>query len=226
MSDARQIVIAIDGYSSCGKSTLAKDLANSLHYLYIDSGAMYRAFTLHLLRNRISLYDQSSIQEALHEMDIHFQRIGNATHTFLNQEDVEQEIRTMEVSNFVSQVATLQAVRKAMVKKQKAWGVRKGVVMDGRDIGTVVFPNAELKLFLVADMEVRVERRFLELRARGKAITRKSIRQNLYLRDYIDATRSFSPLLRAEDAVEINNTNLLVQEQLALALTLVSQRAR
>ena len=212
-----KITIAVDGYSSCGKSTLAKDLASRLAYTYIDSGAMYRAVTLYFLRHHIHLDDEEQVRQALDDISIRF---GPQNHTLLNNEDVEGEIRKMEVSNFVSQVSAIPAVRRAMVKLQQAMGKEKAIVMDGRDIGTVVFPDAELKVFLTAEPEVRAQRRYLELKSKGTESSLEEVRQNLSLRDHIDSTREDSPLRQAADAQVIDNTHLNRAEQLEYALKL------
>ncbi|MCB9287209.1 MAG: (d)CMP kinase [Lewinellaceae bacterium] len=212
-----KIIIAIDGYSSCGKSTLAKGMAARLGYMYIDSGAMYRAVTLFFLRHQISLQDEEQVRKALNEINISF---NAQNHTILNGEDVESEIRRMSVSNYVSQVSAIPIVRRAMVRQQQAMGRGKGIVMDGRDIGTVVFPEAELKIFLTADPEIRVQRRFDELKNKGIKSSLEEVRQNLRHRDHIDSTREDSPLLQAPDAVVIDNSNMAREEQLEYALEL------
>ncbi|HQU61003.1 MAG: (d)CMP kinase [Phaeodactylibacter sp.] len=212
----KQITIAIDGYSSCGKSTLAKGLAAKLGYTYIDSGAMYRAVTLYFLRNEIPLKDAKQVDAALESITIRFASANN--HTLLNGEDVEEEIRQMPVSNLVSPVSAIPAVRRAMVRLQQAMGKDKGIVMDGRDIGTVVFPTAELKIFLTADPEVRAQRRYDELLTKGVPSSLESVRANLQHRDHIDSTREDSPLRQAEDAIVIDNTYLNEAQQLQKAL--------
>ena len=212
-----KIIIAIDGYSSCGKSTLAKGMASRLRYIYIDSGAMYRAVTLFFLRHNVSLDDAEQTRQAVENITISFNADNR---TILNGEDVENEIRQMEVSNHVSQVSALPAVRRALVRQQQAMGQQKGIVMDGRDIGTVVFPNAELKIFLTADPEKRVQRRFEELKSKGIKSSVEDVRQNLSQRDRIDSTRGDSPLRQATDAIVIDNTQMTRDEQLAYALEL------
>jgi len=219
-----QIIIAIDGHSSCGKSTLAKGLAKALHYAYLDTGAMYRAVTLYFLDNGIDHNDPQAVEEALGQIEIHFERIQGKNHTFLNGKDVERDIREMRVSAFVSPVSTISAVRRAMVAQQKAMGRRRGIVADGRDIGTVVFPDAEVKIFLTADVNVRTSRRHLELAARGIDADWDAIRANLLERDQIDSGRADSPLRKADDAVVIDNTLLSEEEQLDMALDLVYAR--
>ena len=212
-----KITIAIDGFSSCGKSTLARGLASRLGYTYIDSGAMYRAVTLFFLRHNISLENEEQARRALEAIHISFDA-GNRT--LLNGEDVENEIRQMEVSNFVSQVSAIPAVRRAMVRQQQAMGRGKGIVMDGRDIGTVVFPKAELKIFLTADPEKRARRRYEELMDKGVKSSMEEVSRNLRHRDQIDSTREDSPLRRADDAVVIDNTHLTRDEQLEYAVEL------
>lgn len=215
-----KITIAIDGYSSCGKSTLAKGLAKRLHYLHIDSGAMYRAVTLYFLRHLVNIENETEVGSALRDISIHLGFERESQVTWLNDENVEAAIREPEVSEFVSNVATLSAVRKEMVAQQRKMGEKKGLVMDGRDIGTVVFPDAELKLFLVADTDVRVERRWLELQANGLMIDPKDVRKNLLLRDHIDSTRLDSPLRQAKDATVIDTSYLTEKEQLQIAYDL------
>lgn len=216
----KKIVIAIDGYSSCGKSTLAKALAAALRFAYIDSGAMYRAVTLYLLQNNIDPADENAVAGALPYITIHFENQGMSNHTFLNGEDVEEAIRQMNVSENVSQVSIISAVRRAMVRQQQAMGQLRSIVMDGRDIGTVVFPNAELKIFLTADPEVRAQRRYKELMDKGVEVSMEAVRRNLAERDHIDSTRADSPLRQAEDAIVLDNTHLTHEEQLEKALAL------
>ncbi|SFC11028.1 cytidylate kinase [Parapedobacter composti] len=211
-------IIAIDGYSSCGKSTLAKALAKKLGYLYVDSGAMYRAVTLYFIRNGVPLDDGRRVAEALDDIHIDFHIEPDRTWISLNGEDVSDEIRQMYVSDFVSEVSALRAVRKAMVAQQQRMGADKDIVMDGRDIGTTVFPDADLKLFMTADPKVRAERRFLELERKGENITLEEVFENLAHRDYIDTTRQESPLVRAADAIVLDNTDLNEQEQLQFVL--------
>jgi cytidylate kinase len=215
----KKIVIAIDGHSSCGKSTLARDLARDLGYAYIDTGAMYRAVTLFFLNHDVDLQDENAVREALQHIHIEF-RVSEQglNQTFLNGKPVEDAIRQMRVSEQVSQVATISAVRRAMVAQQQAMGRKRGVVLDGRDIGTVVFPDAELKIFLTASEDVRVGRRLKEIRAKGQQITEAEVRENLRLRDHIDSTREDSPLKKAPDARILDNSDLNREEQLAVAL--------
>lgn len=220
----KRIIIAIDGHSACGKSTLAKGLAKSLHYAYLDSGAMYRAVTLYFIDNQIDYNDATAVEEALKHIEIHFERIDGQNRTFLNGRDVERDIREMRVSEHVSPVSAISAVRRAMVRQQQAMGRRRGIVADGRDIGTVVFPDAELKIFLVADLDVRTSRRHLELAAKGIDADWNEIQRNLLERDRIDSSRADSPLRQADDAVVIDNTLLSEEEQLEKALALVMER--
>lgn len=219
------IIIAIDGHSSCGKSTLAKGLAKALHYAYLDTGAMYRAVTLYFLDHGIDYNDAAAVEEALQQIAIHFERIDGKNHTYLNGEDVERKIREMRVNDHVSPVSAISAVRRAMVAQQKAMGRRRGIVADGRDIGTVVFPDAELKIFLTADIDVRTSRRHLELAARGIDAEWDDIRRNLIERDHIDSSRADSPLHQAKDAIVIDNTLLSEEEQLERALGFARQVA-
>ena len=220
----KKIIVAIDGLSSCGKSTLAKALAKSLHYAYLDSGAMYRAVTLFFLEKNVDYNDPDAVEATLHDIEIHFERIEGQNHTFLNGRDVERDIRTMAVSEHVSPVSTISAVRRAMVRQQQAMGKRRGIVADGRDIGTVVFPHAELKIFLVADSDVRTSRRHLELAAKGIDGDWNQIHNNLLERDRIDSGRADSPLRQADDSVVIDNTLLSEEQQHDRALSLAKQR--
>ena len=220
MHQERRIIIAIDGYSSCGKSTLARALAKRMHYLHVDTGAMYRAVTLYFLRNNIDYIDPVAVDNALEEISIHLGFENDCQVTWLNGENVEEAIREPEVNELVSNVSTLSAVRKEMVAQQQRMGKGKGLVMDGRDIGTVVFPDAELKLFLIADTGVRVERRWLELTEKGLQIDREKVKENLLIRDHIDSTRLDSPLRQAEDATVIDTSYLSEKEQLQIAYDL------
>lgn len=224
MDKTKPIIIAIDGYSSCGKSTLAKGMAKTLGYVYLDSGAMYRAVTLYFLNKGIHYNDPEAVVEALGYINIHFERIEGQNHTFLNGADVERNIREMYVSEHVSPVSAISSVRRAMVRQQQAMGRKRGLVADGRDIGTVVFPDAELKIFLTADPNVRTSRRHLELAAKGIDAEWDDIRRNLLERDRIDSTRADSPLRQAEGAVVIDNTLLSEDEQLFKALELADKR--
>jgi cytidylate kinase len=222
----KKIIVTIDGFSSCGKSTLAKQLAQELNYVFIDSGAMYRAITLYFLRLDVDLKDQTAINEALHQITLQFQFNAEAgkSDMYLNGENVESAIRDMEVSNSVSDVAALEAVRVFAVAQQQQMGVQKGIVMDGRDIGTTVFPQAELKIFVTADPAVRAARRFTEMKATNPTITLEEVSANLQMRDHIDSTRAISPLRQAEDALVLDNSHLSRDEQLALALQWVKER--
>ncbi|MFN0214032.1 MAG: (d)CMP kinase [Saprospiraceae bacterium] len=220
----KRIIVAIDGLSSCGKSTLAKALAKSLHLAYLDSGAMYRAVTLYFLENKVDYQDPKAVSEALQHIEIHFERIDGQNRTFLNGRDVERDIREMVVNDHVSPVSAISEVRRAMVAQQQALGKRRDIVADGRDIGTVVFPDAELKIYLTADADVRTSRRHLELAAKGIDAEWEEIQQNLLERDRIDSSRADSPLRKADDAVVIDNTLMSEEQQLEKALELVRER--
>ena len=217
------ITIAIDGHSSCGKSTMAKDLAKEIGYIYIDTGAMYRAVTLFALQNGLiseAGIDEDGLRQHLPEVMITF-RLNEETgrpDTYLNGICVEREIRSMEVSNYVSPIATLGFVREAMVDLQRLMGAAKGVIMDGRDIGTVVFPDAELKVFVTASVDVRAQRRYDELTAKGEACNFDEIRANVMERDRIDSTRAISPLRQADDAIVLDNSHMTIPEQKAWLL--------
>lgn len=215
---SKNIVVAIDGYSSCGKSTLAKALAKELQFIYVDSGAMYRAVTLYFLRNHIDLNNPEQVAEALKNIHLNFHSRDYQTHITLNDEEVSDEIRLMPVSENVSPVSAIREVRKEMVAQQQRMGRSKNIVMDGRDIGTTVFPNAQLKLFMTADPKVRAERRFKELQPNNPDITLEEVFENLAHRDYSDTTRKESPLMRAEDAIILDNTNITPEQQLQFAL--------
>lgn len=212
------IVVAIDGYSSCGKSTLAKALAKKLHFIYVDSGAMYRAVALYFLRNNIDMSDHVQIAEALKNIHLNFHSRDYQTHITLNDEEVSEEIRQMPVSDKVSAVAAIHEVRAEMVCQQQRMGKSKNIVMDGRDIGTVVFPHAQIKLFMTADPKIRAERRYKELLPTNPTITLEEVFENLAHRDYADTTRKESPLIRADDAIILDNTDLTPVEQLQFAL--------
>ena len=214
----KKIIVAIDGFSSCGKSTMAKNLAKAVGYTYIDSGAMYRAVTYYALQQgffKKGLLDEDALQRVIHALDISFQPnpVTGKTETFLNGVNVETEIRGMEVANWVSPVATLSFVRRALVVRQQAMGKEKAIVMDGRDIGTVVFPDAELKIFVTASAEVRAQRRVDELRAKGSDVSFEEVLANVRQRDHIDSTRKDSPLRKADDAIELDNSLLTIEEQ-------------
>ena len=216
----QKIIIAIDGHSSCGKSTLAKALAQKLNYAHINTGAMYRATTLYLIEQKVDILNREQLKTALQNIQIRFENIDGQNNTFLNGTNVEGIIRTLRVSDKVSEVAAIPQVRQKMVQQQTEMGKDKGIVMEGRDIGTVVFPHAELKIFLTADLEVRAKRRFLELIKKGQAVDFEAVRKNLVERDQIDSTRAVSPLKIAEDAIVINNTHLTEEEQLDIAFNL------
>ncbi|MBP9152911.1 MAG: (d)CMP kinase [Flavobacteriales bacterium] len=225
----RKITIAIDGYSSCGKSTLAKQLASKLNYAYVDSGAMYRAITLYAIENGLAskeAVDAAGLIQQLHKIDIDLKfdsKTGGVT-TFLNGRNVEEEIRTMQVSEVVSYVSVIKEVRAKLRAIQQELGKRGGVVMDGRDIGTAVFPHAELKLFMTASPDVRAQRRFDELKAKGKEVPFEDVKANLVSRDNEDTSRKEDPLIQAQDAMVLDNSNLTPAEQLKLALGWVEER--
>jgi CMP/dCMP kinase len=219
----KKITITIDGWSSCGKSTLAKQMAAELGYIYVDSGAMYRAITLYFLRNHIDWTDTASVVDALENITLEFiySPKSGQSEIYLNGENVEYVIRDLVIAEKVSDVAAIKEVRDFAVKQQKQMGRNKGIIMDGRDIGTVVFPDAELKIFMTADNAVRVERRFREMFDKNPNITVEEVKTNLQMRDYIDSHREISPLRKAGDAVELDNTNLSEAEQLKKALGFV-----
>ena len=216
----KKIIIAIDGYSSCGKSTLANQLAKELNYIFIDSGAMYRAITLYCLRNHIDWNKPNEVKKALTEthLDFEFNIDNNQSHILLNGENVDALIRDMLVSENVSAVSTIKEIREFAVAQQQQMGKKKGIVMDGRDIGTTVFPNASLKIFVTADIAIRVERRFKEILEKGIIATIEEVQANLEMRDYIDSNREYSPLRKAGDAIVLDNSNLSREEQLKLVL--------
>lgn len=220
------IIIAIDGYSSCGKSTLAKALAAKLNYGYVDSGAMYRAVTLYFLENKIDFSKPKAVVTALPKIHIHFElnQESNRNETWLNGRMVEDLIRTKSVSDYVSPVATLVDVRREMVALQRLAGKNRGIVMDGRDIGTNVFPDAELKIFMTADPEVRALRRFRELLSKGESWTMEAVRNNLKERDRIDSSRTENPLRQAADAIVLDNSHLTETEQMSKALEWANQK--
>lgn len=217
MNEEKKIIIAIDGYSSTGKSTLAKKLANALGYVYVDTGAMYRAVALYAMENDLihkDKIDEVSLVSKLEKTDIKFifnSKLG-FSEIYLNGRNVENEIRRIDVSNKVSKIAAISAVRKKMVAEQQRMGQDRGIVMDGRDIGTVVFPNAALKIFMNASADIRARRRYDEMIAKGEEVTYKSVLENVTSRDQLDTTRKDSPLIKAVDAIEINSDNLNVQE--------------
>lgn len=226
MSSLQKIIITIDGWSSCGKSTLARQLAKELGYIYIDSGAMYRAITLYFLRNHIDWTNMHAVEEALKEIYIEFiyNPKSESSETYLNGENVEYVIRDLVVAEKVSEVAAIREVREFAVRRQKAMGRGKGIVMDGRDIGTIVFPDAELKIFMTADNAVRVERRFQELYSKNPNITIEEVKTNLEMRDYIDSHREVSPLKQAHDALVLDNSQLTIRQQLDIALQWARER--
>lgn len=222
----KKIIIAIDGYSSCGKSTLANQLAKELNYIFIDSGAMYRAITLYCLRNHIDWNKPNEVKKALAEihLDFEYDTENNRSYILLNGENVSALIRDMLVSENVSAVSTIKEIREFAVLQQQKMGKKKGIVMDGRDIGTTVFPNAALKIFVTADIAVRVERRFKEMLEKNIIATIEEVQNNLEMRDYIDSNREFSPLRQAIDAVVLDNSNLTKSEQLEFALKLAKEK--
>lgn len=223
---AKKIIITIDGWSSCGKSTLAKQLAKELGYVYVDSGAMYRAVTLYFLRNNIDLAEKSEVKKALKDINLEFifNPKSNNSEIYLNGENVEYLIRDLIIAEKVSDVAAIKEVRELAVAQQNKMGTKKGIVMDGRDIGTVVFPNAELKIFMTADNAVRVQRRFKELYEKNPNVTIEEVKDNLEMRDYIDSHREVSPLRKAKDALELDNTSLTEKEQFSKALVWAKER--
>ena len=227
----KKITIAIDGYSSTGKSTLAKQLANKLRYVYVDSGAMYRAVTFYAMQQNlitVTKFEKEKLIASLKNINLifKFNPLVGFAEIYLNNINIEKEIRTLEVSNFVSRVAEVSEVRRQLVKQQKEMGLNKGVVMDGRDIGTVVFPNAELKLFMTASAEKRATRRFDELIKKGDKVTYVEILKNVEYRDHVDSTREDSPLIIAQDAIEIDNSDLSIVEQFDKVYALVLQKLK
>lgn len=226
----KKITIAIDGFSSCGKSTMAKDLAKKLGYVYVDTGAMYRAVTLYAMRNGLFNADGSvktaDLERQMSKINITFKLNKRAERpdTYLNDELVENDIRTLEVSNHVSQIAAVPFIREAMVAQQQRMGKDKGVVMDGRDIGTTVFPEAELKVFVTASAEVRAQRRYDELKEKGMPADFNDILKNVQERDYIDSHREVSPLRKAPDAIELDNSHMTITEQSAWLMEQVKQK--
>ena len=225
---SKKIIITIDGWSSCGKSTLAKQLAKKLDYLYVDSGAMYRAITLYFLRNNVDLDERKEIKDALKQINLEFvvNDKSRLSEMHLNGENVEYVIRDLLVAEKVSDVAALKEVREFAVAQQQKMGAKKGIVMDGRGIGTTVFPNAELKIFMTADIAVRVERRFKELFEKNPNITIEEVKNNLEMRDYIDSNREVSPLRKAADARVLDNTQLTEKQQFDTAMDWVHERVK
>lgn len=218
MTAIEDSVVAIDGFSSCGKSTLAKELAKELGYRFIDSGAMYRACTLYFLDHNIEITDNASVTHALDNINIEFQNIEGHNATILNGANITSEIRSLRVANHVSEVAAIKEVREKMVKLQHAMGAQKRIVMDGRDIGSVVFPKAEHKFFITAEVDIRVKRRHNELTSKGKTVTMAEVKENLEHRDHIDSTRKESPLIQTPSHILIDNSYLTRAEQLLIAL--------
>ena len=223
----KKIIVAIDGYSSCGKSTLAKELAKELSYIYVDTGAMYRAVTLYMLRNKISpeLLDEDEINSILDDIEINFlfNETRGQSDTYLNEEDVEEEIRGKAVSNEVSRISKVKTIRNRMAHLQKGIGLKKGVVMDGRDIGTSIFPHAEVKLFMTADPYVRAKRRYTEIKSKGNEVSMDEVINNLQIRDHDDVSRKESPLRKADDAIVLDNTKMNEQEQFELAMSIIEK---
>jgi cytidylate kinase len=226
MHTNKKIIITIDGWSSCGKSTLARQLAKELNYVYIDSGAMYRAITLYFIRHHIDWTQSGAVGDALSKIKLEFvsNHKNGQTEMWLNGENVEYVIRDLVVAEKVSEVASIKAVRDFAVSRQQEMGRGKGIVMDGRDIGTVVFPRAELKIFMTADEAIRVQRRFRELYEKNPNITLEEVKHNLSMRDYIDSHREISPLRQAEDAVVLDNSHLTERRQLEIAEKWVAER--
>ena len=220
----KKIIIAIDGHASCGKSTLAKTIAKNLQYIYLDSGAMYRAVTLYVIENNVDILNKKSLLNALQNINIAFRYNAETqqSDTYLNEKNVEKQIRSKKVAQRVSEVATIAEVRHFLVEQQRNIGKNRGLVCDGRDIGTVVFPDAELKIFLTANLITRTQRRYDELQAKGIVMTAAEIADNLQQRDFIDSTREVSPLRKAEDAIVLDNSNLNRTEQLQQVLELVN----
>ena len=227
----KKLIIAIDGYSSCGKSTFAKAIAKELKYIYIDSGAMYRAVTLYCMRKGFINRDGININGVLNDLDeIHVSFIFNPDkeeyETYLNSENVENEIRGIEVSAFVSRISQIPEVRARMVELQRQIGVFKGIVMDGRDIGTVVFPDAEIKIFMTASVDIRAKRRYDELKTKGNNVDFEEIKRNIVTRDIADENRDISPLRRAEDAIVLDNSRMTIKEQMVWVMDIIEKKKR
>jgi cytidylate kinase len=222
----KKLIITIDGWSSCGKSTLAKQLARELGYIYIDSGAMYRAITLYFLRNHVDWTHKKEVEKALKEILLTFQfnPSSEKSEILLNDENVEYVIRDLVIAEKVSDIAAIPEVRTFAVAQQQKMGKKKGIIMDGRDIGTTVFPKADVKIFMTADISVRVERRFKEMFEKNPNVSIDEVKNNLEMRDYIDSNREVSPLRMADDAVLLDNTNMNFDQQLNFALRLVKQK--
>ena len=226
-----KITIAIDGYSSCGKSTLAKALATHLNYVYVDSGAMYRAVTLHLMNKGIlkdGHFIKQQVIDELKEIEIGFQFNSEQgkSETLLNGENVEKDIRTLAISRQVSPISAIGEVREKLVSIQQQMGSKGGVVMDGRDIGTVVFPNADVKLFMLASKDIRAQRRYLELKGKGENLSFDDVKESIARRDHIDMNREISPLQKAEDAIEIDNSDLDEKQQFNIALKIIDEKVK
>jgi cytidylate kinase len=227
----KRITIAIDGYSSCGKSTIAKSLAKKLGYIYIDSGAMYRAVTLYCMKNKIIVdgkFSEAEVLKAMRNIHLSFNvnTVTNNSEIYLNGTNVEKEIRGMDVSELVSPISTIKGVREIVVALQQAFGKEKGIVMDGRDIGTNVFPDAELKLFMTADPDIRAKRRWKELKEKSMNVSLDEVKKNLEMRDHEDTHREHNPLRKADDAVVLDNSHLNLDEQLVFAEKLVQGKIR
>ena len=222
----KNIIVTIDGWSSCGKSTLAKQLAKALGYIYVDSGAMYRAITLYFLRNHVDWTDNTEVKAALQKITIAFIFNENTQQSeiFLNGENVEYVIRDLVIAEKVSDIAAIKEVRTFAVAQQQQMGEHKGIVMDGRDIGTTVFPDAELKFFMTADIAVRVERRYIEMFEKNPNTSIDDVKANLKMRDHIDSNRAISPLRKAADAIELDNTFLSIEKQLEMALQIAKYK--
>ncbi len=225
----RRLTIAIDGYSSCGKSTLAKEIAQKLNYVYADSGAMYRAVTLHMLNKGIlkdGAFITKQVAQELNAIHIRFKfdSASNRSETYLNDENVEKDIRNSKITKHVSVISAVREVREKLVEIQQKMGIEGGVVMDGRDIGTVVFPNAEIKLFMTATNQIRAERRYKELIEKGESISLEQVANDLKKRDHYDMNREISPLRKAEDAIEIDNSDLDRESQLAMAIAIIEKK--
>jgi CMP/dCMP kinase len=229
MNSNKKLIIAVDGYSSCGKSTFAKAIATKLGYIYIDTGAMYRAVTLYGIKNSIiseTHFDNQALIKALPEIDVELRKnvLSGKVEAFLNRENVEEDIRSMQVSQYVSKVSAIREVRKKMVELQRKMSEAKGVILDGRDIGTVVFPNADIKLFMTADPHVRARRRYDELVAKNQTVSYDEIYQNVVQRDLQDTTRTESPLTQAADAIVLDNSNMTPDEQMEWFVNAVDQK--
>ena len=222
----KPLVIAIDGYSSCGKSTLAKQLAKELHYVFVDSGAMYRAVTLYFIEHNIDLENSDQITTALADIHITFQNLHGQNTTFLNGRNVESEIRTLVVSELVSEVAAISSVRRKLVALQRDMMGKCGIIMDGRDIGTVGFPEADLKFFVTADPIIRAQRRYHELISKNQKADLQDVISNLMHRDHIDTTRDDSPLVQASDAIVLDNTDFSIDEQFNFAMEIIREKQK